>query len=63
MAATIELLKVAEVARVARVTDATVRTWIHSGRLLATKTATGNWRVSIESLERFLNNRESACQQ
>lgn len=53
-----ELLTVEDVAERCSVTRPTVRSWIHSGRLVA-KRAGHRWLVSAADLEKFLANRDA----
>ena len=54
------LLMTADVARIADVTPATVRWWESTGRLPATKTASGARLFSRADVERFVRKREAA---
>lgn len=43
-------ITVSEAAQVARVTSHTIRSWIGDGKLPATKTVTGTWRIDLDDL-------------
>jgi excisionase family DNA binding protein len=47
------LLKVSEIAQIARVTNPTVHQWIYSKKLPAHKVG-GSWRIVLADLQKFL---------
>lgn len=57
-----ERLTTAQAARKASVSNETIRLWVKTGRLPATKIATGQFRIALADLERVLNLRPNAQQ-
>ncbi len=49
---------VAEVARLLRIKEDTVRSWLRNGQLRGIKVGKRVWRISSASLQRFLQNNE-----